>query len=154
MLDTTGDLHLCGLEVVGPDPGAVLDHVAASTLVCLQTDDEIRRRYPDYLEWLADPDPHEAIRLPTDDHLVASDERVVELVADVLGRLRSNQNVLVHCGAGWGRAGLLAVLVMVAAGSTVKASLRDLRAARPAAGPQSVEQDEQITRLAGRLRST
>ncbi len=151
MLDAPGGLHLCGLEVVGPDPVAVLDHIAASAVVCLQTDEEIQRRYPAYLDWLDEPDPNEAVRLPTHDHLVAPDETVMELVGDVLGRLRSDQNVLVHCGAGWGRAGVLAVLVMVAAGSTVKASLRDLRAARPAAGPQSHEQDEQVARLAARL---
>ena len=151
MIDTSGGLHLCGLEVIGPDPVAVLDHVSARTVVCLQTDEEILRRYPDYLDWLVAPEPHEAIRLPTHDHLVAPDEHVAELARDVLGRLRSGDNVLVHCGAGWGRAGLLAVLVMVAAGSTVNASLRDLRTARPAAGPQSSEQDEQIARLAGRL---
>lgn len=149
--DRAGHLHLCGLEVIGPDPVAVLDHVRASTVVCLQTDDEIRRRYPGYLDWLADPSPHEAWRLPTDDHLVAPDAEVLALVDRVLVRLARGENLLAHCGAGWGRAGVLAVLVMVGAGADVDQSLRDLREARPAAGPQSPEQDAQIARLADRL---
>ena len=149
--DVRGGLHLCGLDVVGPDPAAVLDHVNARFLVCLQTDEEIRRRYPDYLGWLADPTPHEALWLPTEDHLVTDDGAVEGLVGEVHGRLRSGANVVVHCGAGWGRAGVVAVLVMVASGATTDDALRDLRRARPAAGPQSPEQDAQVERLAARL---
>ena len=123
----SGGLHLCGLEVIGPDPVAVLDHLSATTVVCLQTDEEIERRHPRYLDWLADPAPAEAWRLPTADHLVADDEEVLELVGRVLDRLDRGDNVLAHCGAGWGRAGVLAVLVMVGAGSGVDEALVDLR---------------------------
>jgi len=146
-----GGLYLCGLDVVGAEPAAILDHVEASTLVCLLTDVEIFTRYPDYLEWLNYPEPYEALRLPTDDHLVASDDAVASLVMAVIDRLRDGDKVLVHCGAGWGRAGVIAVLVMVAAGATADDAIRDLRLARPAAGPQSMEQDLQIERLTRQL---
>ncbi len=62
--------------------------------------------------------------------------------------MSGGRRVVVHCGAGWGRAGVVAVLVMCAAGATVPDARRDLRVARPAAGPQSAEQDAQVGRLA------
>jgi len=151
--DVEGTLILCGLEVIGPDPVALMSVVEAQVAVCLQTDDELVRRYPDYLHWLAEPAPHETIRLPTMDHLVADDASVTELVLDLHGRLRRAQRVVVHCGAGWGRAGVVAVLLMCASGADIGAALRDLRTARPAAGPQSSDQDLQIERLAGPIRA-
>lgn len=147
-----GTLIMCGLDAIGPDPGRLLDLVEASVVVCLQTDAEIERRFPDYLHWLDDPTPHEAIRLPTQDHLVADDDLVTGLVLGVHRRLTAAERVVVHCGAGWGRAGVVAVLVMCAAGAGVDEALRDLRLARPAAGPQSADQDLQVARLAPSLR--
>jgi protein-tyrosine phosphatase len=151
--DVSGALVLCGLDAIGPDPAALLTVVRADVAVCLQTDDELLRRYPDYPAWLAAPDPHEALRLPTPDHMVADDEAVIDLVTDVHGRLGVGQRVVVHCGAGWGRAGVIATLVMCTSGADIATALRDLRAARPAAGPQSADQDSQVERLAARLRS-
>ena len=46
---------------------------------------------------------------------------------------------------------VLAVLVMVGAGADVDRALVDLRASRPAAGPQSHEQESQVARLGARL---
>lgn len=149
-----GSLILCGLDAIGPDPSSLLTAVEADVAVCLQTDAEVERRFPDYLTWLSDPTPHEALRLSTEDHLVADDVVVTALVADIHARLSSGQRVVVHCGAGWGRAGVIAVLVMCAAGADIDPAIRDLRLARPAAGPQSADQDLQIERLAGRLRSS
>jgi protein-tyrosine phosphatase len=146
--DVAGTLILGGLEAIGPDPAALLAAVNGDVAVCLQVDHEIERRYPDYLLWLADPAPHDAIRLPTEDHLVSSDVDVHNLVVDLHGRLVSGQRVVVHCGAGWGRAGVIAVLLMCASGAAIDDALRDLRAARPAAGPQSSHQDQQVRRLA------
>ena len=151
--NVAGTLILCGLDAIGPDPSGFLDSFEADTVVCLQTDDELHRRFPDYVAWLAAPEPHEALRLPTLDHLIAEDAQVAELVSTIHQRLRKARPVVVHCGAGWGRAGVIATLVMCAAGAEIDAALRDLRSARPAAGPQSAEQDLQIERLAGRLRA-
>lgn len=148
-----GALCLCGLEVIGPDPDALVDHLGAGMVVCLQTPAEIRRRHPAYLDWLAAPPAGVEVRhLATEDHLVAPDDAVLELVTAVHRALAQGRTVVVHCGAGWGRAGTLAALVMAAAGADVDRALADLRAARPAAGPQSPEQHEQIRRLAARAR--
>jgi len=151
--DVGGSLILCGLDAVGPDPAGLLAAVEGDVVVCLQTDAELARRYPEYPAWLAAPAPHESVRLPTEDHLVADDDDVVALVVDILDRLDRSARVVVHCGAGWGRAGVIAVLVMCGAGAQVETALSDLRSARPAAGPQSSDQDQQVDRLAGRVRS-
>jgi len=147
-----GTLILCGLDAIGPDPDSFMDVVEADVVVCLQTDIELRRRFPDYLDWFERADPVQAVRLPTEDHLVTDDEAVADLVLDIHRRLRDGARVVVHCGAGWGRAGVIAVLVMCAAGAEIDAALRDLRLARPAAGPQSAAQDLQVGRIAPRVR--
>ena len=144
----SGKLVLAGLEAVGPDAAALLGHVGAEMMVCLQTDAEIDRRYPPYLEWLADPKPHEALRLPIQDHLVAPDGPMASLIEAIVDRISDGGGVVVHCGAGWGRAGLVGALVLVAFGTSVTEALDRVRAARPAAGPQSDEQDQQLARLA------
>ena len=73
---------------------------------------------------------------------------LIEAISD---RLERAESVVVHCGAGWGRAGLVAALVLVAHGTTVPEALDQVRAARPAAGPQSEEQHQQLARLAPRV---
>lgn len=148
----TGTLALCGLDAIGPDPDGLVAAVEADTVVCLQTDIELQRRYPAYLRWLAAPGPTSVVRLPTEDHLVTDDESVTDLTLDIHGRLARARRVIVHCGAGWGRAGVIAVLVMCAAGSAVDDAVRDLRRARPAAGPQSAAQELQVERIAPRVR--
>ncbi|MEM9203343.1 MAG: tyrosine-protein phosphatase [Actinomycetota bacterium] len=147
----SGALMLCGLDAIGPDPEALLDHVGAQTVVCLQTDAEISRRFPDYLAWLRLPAPAEVMRAPIEDHLVIDDRDMASLVRAIVRRLGRGEGVVVHCGAGWGRAGLVAALVLVAYGSGVDDALARVRAARPAAGPQSVDQNDQLTRLAAVL---
>jgi len=57
--------------------------------------------------------------------------------------------VLLHCGGGYGRTGVVAVQALVALGRGFEDSLVAVRAARPACGPQSDAQDEQLRRLVG-----
>ncbi len=84
-------------------------------------------------------------RIPIDG---ASGILVLAGLEAVDNRLDGGGGVVVHCGAGWGRAGLVGALVLVAYGATVTEALDRVRAARPAAGPQSDEQDQQLIRLA------
>ena len=147
-----GTLILCGLDAVAPNPEAFLDAVECDFIVCLQTEVEIIRRYPAYWEWLHGSGATRSMSFPTEDHLVADDHAVVRLVTDIYGQLRKGVRLGVHCGAGWGRAGVIALLVMCAAGAEVDNGIRDLRLARPAAGPQSLDQELQVKRLASKVR--
>ena len=144
----TGHLHATAFAVTGPDPAAALEDVGAEVMVCLLTDAEIAMRFPDYPAWMAGPAPHQAIHVPMVDQGVTGDEDVRELVDAINQHLDQGTGVLVHCGAGYGRAGIVCISVLTSRGMDLDHAVAAVRAARPAAGPQSHSQEAQITRLA------
>ena len=146
--DTAGHLYATAFAVTGPDPAVALEDVGAEVMVCLLTDPEIAMRYPNYPAWLADPAPHQALHVPMVDQGVADDNTVRELVAEINGHLDEGTGVMVHCGAGYGRAGIVCISVLTSRGMDLEQAVTAVRAARPAAGPQSHSQEAQITRLA------
>jgi len=143
-----GHLHATAFAVTGPDPSAALEDVGAGVMVCLLTDAEIAMRFPDYPSWLADPAPHQAIHVPMVDQGITTDEAIRELVDEINQHLDQGTGVMVHCGAGYGRAGIVCISVLTSRGMDLKGAVAAVRAARPAAGPQSHSQEAQIARLA------
>ncbi len=143
-----GALYLCGLDKVRTDPGLLLDQLGADTLVCLLPLAEFGLLAPGYEAWLNEPQPHEALWLAIDDGSIASDSATKSLVAAVCTRLVDGDSVVVHCSSGRGRAGLIAALTLVGLGFGIDGALREVRRARPGAGPQRVVQDLQLERLA------
>ena len=143
-----GHLHATAFAVTGPDPSAALEDVGAGVMVCLLTDAEIAMRFPDYPAWLADPAPHQAIHVPMVDQGVAGDDVIRKLVGDINQHLDQGTGVMVHCGAGYGRAGIVCISVLTSRGMELDHAVAAVRAARPAAGPQSHSQEAQIARLA------
>ncbi|MCY3577995.1 MAG: dual specificity protein phosphatase family protein [bacterium] len=143
-----GSLHATAFAVTGPDPAAALEDVGAEVMVCLLTDSEIAMRFPDYPAWLADPAPHQALHVPMVDQGVTGDDTIRELVDDINQHLDQGTGVMVHCGAGYGRAGIVCISVLTSRGMDLDDAVAAVRAARPAAGPQSHSQEAQITRLA------
>ncbi len=144
----SGHLHATAFAVTGPDPAAALEDVGAEVMVCLLTDAEIDMRFPDYPAWLANPSPHQAIHVPMVDQGVTGDDDVRELVKTINHHLNRGSGVIVHCGAGYGRAGIVCISVLTSRGMDLDHAVAAVRAARPAAGPQSDSQQAQITRLA------
>ena len=144
----TGRLHATTFAVTGPDPAAALEDVNAGVMVCLLTDAEIAMRFPDYPAWLADPAPHQAIHVPMVDQGVTGDDVVRKLVGEINQHLDRGTGVLIHCGAGYGRAGIVCISVLTSRGMELDHAVAAVRAARPAAGPQSHSQESQIARLA------
>ena len=144
----SGNLHAAAFAVTGPDPASALEDVGAEVMACLLTDDEIAMRFPDYPAWLADPAPHQAIHVPIVDQGVAGDGIMRELVGDINQHLDRGTGVIVHCGAGYGRAGIVCISVLTSRGMDLDHAVTAVRAARPAAGPQSDSQQAQISRLA------
>ncbi len=144
-----GRLSLCGKHVVGPDPEAALQRAGASVIVCLNEADELIDRYPLYLRWLAAHEPRRALWRPIPDLCAPRRDEAVELVGELGERLAAGEHLLVHCGAGFGRSGTLAVAVLMAQGLALGSALEQVARARPLAGPEAGAQRDLLHALAG-----
>jgi hypothetical protein len=145
-----GQLVLASFTDVGPDPDAAMAEGRCDLLVSLIQDDEIRMRYPSYGDWL-ERAADRAIRLPIPDYGVTEDDKLVELVERIVAVVQQGTSVLVHCGGGIGRAGVVATLVLVAVGWDLSDAAGHVRASRPGAGPDSPAQIAQLERVAATL---
>lgn len=141
-----GALWLCGKHVVGPDPKAALTRAGATLLVSLCERHELDDRYPDYVTWLGRGGDGAALWSPIPDLGVPSVTTVDGLVADIGRRLADG--VVVHCGAGHGRAATIALCVLAACGVPPGDGLGLIQAARPLAGPQTRDQQAFVDRYA------
>ena len=145
-----GRLWLCGKHYVGPDAEAALAAVGATTIVCLNEPHELDDRYPDYVDWLARNQPDRAAWHPVADlHAPALDEAVA-LVDDLHARLGRDERLIVHCGAGKGRAGTVGVALLLATGEPLERAQRIVADHRPGAGPEAGAQAALLVALAGR----
>jgi hypothetical protein len=136
-----GRLFLCGKHYIGPDAEAALERAGAAIAVCLTERYELEARYPDYVAWLDGHATSKAIWYPIADLHAPSAGDLAELVARVRARLDAGDGVIVHCGAGIGRAGTLAAALLMSLGAGHDDALAAVRAARPGAGPQTLTQD-------------
>ena len=100
-------------------------------VVCLASGEEIRQKSPAYarareqasLSW-------ERADFPIDDYGAPEDRAAFLLfVEDVANRVRAGDHILVHCGAGIGRTGMLAVCVLMALGLTKQIAIDHTHAA-------------------------
>jgi len=148
-----GQLWLCGKHAVGPDHRRAIAEVGGSaTVVCLTEAHELVDRYPEYVEWLRSQQGRGAVWWPIPDlHAPPFDEARL-LVDELVGRLRRAEVLLVHCAAGMGRAGTVAVGILVRLGLPLERAMADVAAARPGAGPEVGVQQQLVQDLADRLR--
>jgi hypothetical protein len=166
---------LAGKRFVGPDPAAALEEAGATRVVCLCERHELEERYPSYVEWLhSNLDPQGTAAL--DSRIAAeaasggvSGGRAVwfpvpdlhapplPAAASFLDRLSamvgSGEVVLMHCGAGIGRAGTLAAGLLIWLGSTASQAKEVVARSRPLAGPEAGAQEELLVELEGLSRS-
>jgi protein-tyrosine phosphatase len=145
-----GRLHLCGKHVVGPDPEEALARVSATTVVCLTEEHELADRYPDYVVWLHAQRAGRAVWFPIPDLHAPAVGQMNGLLDDLLVRLRGGEGLLVHCGAGIGRAGTTAVGILLRLGWSLDTALLHVRRHRPMAGPEAGEQLRLVAELAER----
>ncbi|NBS30690.1 MAG: hypothetical protein EBS76_09285 [Actinobacteria bacterium] len=138
----TGSMWLCGKHRIGPNPDGVVASVDASSVVCLTEAHELADRYPGYVNWLT-TDPR-AIWFPIPDLSVPDSDEWTALIADLLDRVRSGSNIIIHCAAGIGRAGTAACSVLLAAGMSLDDAERRVADCRLGAGPQSRDQAQFI----------
>lgn len=143
-----GRLWLCGKHYVGPDPEAALRRVGASALVCLNEPHELEERYPGYVAWLRANRGERAVWFPVPDLHAPAVDAAVGLLDDLHARLAGGATILVHCGAGIGRAGTVAVGLLLWSGLPVDDALAHVRTSRPMAGPEAGAQRDLIAALA------
>jgi protein-tyrosine phosphatase len=142
-----GRLWLCGKHFVGPDPEEALARTGAASIVCLNERGELAARYPGYVAWLEANAPSRATWFPVPDLHAPAVEAVAPLLDALAARLADGEGVLVHCGAGVGRAGTIAAAVLMRLGVPRADALARVAASRPTAGPQAAVQDELLAAL-------
>ena len=147
---TTGRLWLCGKHYVGPDPDAALAATGAAAVVCLNQRHELEDRYPDYVRWLEAEAPSRAHWHPVPDLGAPAPDAADALVGELRRRLDAGDGLLVHCGAGIGRAGTVAAAVLLDLGLGLDEALALVRAHRPMAGPEAGTQRDLLAALAAR----
>ena len=145
-----GELWLCGKHFVGPDPEEAMARVGATTIVCLNERHELEDRYPDYVTWLIAHGDDRAVWFPIPDLHAPPLERVVPFLDDLHRRLDTGERILMHCGAGIGRAGTMAAGVLMTMGVPADEALDIVGQHRPMAGPEAGTQRELIDALAAR----
>ena len=140
-----GRLWLCGKHFIGPDPERVLESVSADHVVCLVHERELRDRYDGYITWLQSTD--RATWYPIYDLSSPPIAEILPLYQGVVDRLSRNESVIVHCAAGIGRAGTLAVAVCQLTGMPLEEALQHVRKRRPGAGPEVGSQLDAVIAL-------
>ena len=147
-----GQLWLCGKHVVGPSPEAALARAASTTIVCLCQRHELIDRYPEYVSWLEVQPPARAIWFPVPDLSMRPLEDTRPFLEGLIQRLVAGERLLVHCAAGIGRSGTIAVGVLVGCHVKLGDALATVAAARPMAGPEAGAQMEFLSELAEHCR--
>jgi protein-tyrosine phosphatase len=148
-----GRLWLCGKHFIGPDPEAALLQVGATVAVCLNQAAELADRYPDYVTWLEANRPERVVWHPIPDLHAPGVPETLDLLADVRTRLESGQTLLMHCGAGIGRAGTMAAALLITMGLPLAEATALVAAHRPMAGPEAGVQLQLLHSLADALGS-
>ena len=147
--DVDGALFLCGKHVVGPDPEAVRAQLGVGAVVVSFNQPRDIARYDGYAAWLgSSPD---ARWMPVPDFHAPLLDDALPLLDDVAGLLRDGRPVVMHCSAGIGRAGTMAVAVLMVLGVPWSDALAQVARDRRGAGPEVGSQSELIQSLAALL---
>jgi protein-tyrosine phosphatase len=136
-----GQLWLCGKQFIGADPEAALAYVGATAVVCLNELHELDR-YPHYVEWLRSQPATRVLWWPIPDLYVPDRDTAPVLFGQLRSRLDDGQCLLMHCGAGVGRAGTIAAGLLVTMGEAPPDAIAHVRAHRPMGGPEAGPQTD------------
>lgn len=145
-----GSLWLASFTDVGPDPDAALAEAGADILVSLVQPAEMQMRYPEFEVWLEEH-PDRCRRHPIPDWGVVDDDELLNTAEQLTALVLRGHGLVVHCGAGMGRAGILGTLVLVSLGMPYEEAAKHVRRHRGGAGPDSAHQAEQLDRVAARI---
>jgi len=134
-----------------PSVEDALRSVGAATIVCLSERPELADRYPSYVEWLDANQPARAVWHPVPDLHAPDLAAATDLLAELRRRIDAGEGLLVHCGAGIGRAGTTAVALLLTMGVPLGDAKAVVAAHRPMAGPEVGAQAELLAALAAQV---
>jgi protein-tyrosine phosphatase len=129
-----GALWLAALRDVAPDPEAAMRSVGADVVVCLNQRRELEQRSPGYLAWLERAGDR-AVWFPVANFGAESAVSTLPVLEVVVDRLRAGGSALMHCAYGQGRAGTMAVCVLMMLGVPSDEAIRTVAEHRAHAGP-------------------
>lgn len=147
---TAGSLWLCGKHAIAPDVDFARRRTSADVVVCLVEEHELADRYPEYVAWLRENDGDAAVWFPIHDLGAPGVREARLLLGELSERLHAGDNIVMHCAAGIGRAGTMAVCLLMALGVGKDDALATVAAARPMAGPEAGAQLDLVEALAVR----
>jgi protein-tyrosine phosphatase len=147
----TGGLSLCGKHAIGPDVEAALVRAGATTVVCLNERGELADRYPGYVDWLQSNTRDRAIWFPVHDLYAPPLAVMKPFLDELVDRIRNGDHLLVHCGAGIGRAGTTAVCLLMLLGHDEDEAMKIVADNRPMGGPEVGTQRDLVKDLAAAL---
>ena len=124
-----------------------------TAIVNLAPAEEVQKKSPEYAKAIAtETIPCEVWPLPVPDFAAPTDDASFSQLAHrVAAALRAGQAILIHCGAGIGRTGTVAVAALLALGSPIGEARRLVRAA--GSGPEVPGQEAALERFEAALKS-
>ena len=132
---TEGALWLCSLRDIAHDPEAMLAYTGASTVVCLNERKELERREPSYIDWLRTNQPGRALWFPIRNFRAESAAATMPFLRMIVDRFEAGKGVVMHCAMGQGRAGTMAVCLLMMLGASQEEALHAVASNRVFAGP-------------------
>jgi protein-tyrosine phosphatase len=150
-----GHLFLCGMPGRREPLEKLWREVRAKRIhyiVSLAGLGEVLEKSPDYAEAIAAGGvPCDRLEFAVVDYGVPDDRSAFRAFArDLAGRLRMGQRLLLHCDAGIGRTGTLAMCVLIALGESSQSAKRVVSAA--GSSPVTAEQEDLIAWCADQAR--
>jgi protein-tyrosine phosphatase len=142
-----GRLWLCGKRFVGSDPEEALAEIGADRIVCLCEAHELSERYPEYVDWLS-KEPGRSTWFPIPDVHAPALSPAIDFLDELESRLAAGEGLIMHCGAGIGRAGTMAAALLIRMGQSRAQALSTVSAHRPMAGPEAGAQETFLVEVA------
>ena len=108
-----------------------LETAEVGNVVCLVSDEEIGRKSPDYLDAIQHHEiPANLLRFEITDYgLPASRVELDQMLDQVRGKLDDGESVVIHCAAGIGRTGMVAIRLLTRMGMPLEQATEIIRLA-------------------------